>query len=174
MSAFDPEKVKEQVMKFAALGVFDVQLMLSKVVRLGLSRPGTGNLYRIGIGRKNGRNLRARGWHRASAPGFPPAVNTGRLRQSWAIAGAGINASAMFGRKGRQTSQDLASISMDQEPGRLTFRFGSNLKYAKMLEYGTRHMKARPYIRPSIRLVAPNAPKIIAAAIKRGFAGGYR
>ena len=45
------------------------------------------------------------------------------------------------------------------------FTYGSNVKYAPMLEFGTRRMRKRPYLAPSMRLVAKQAPKIFRLAL---------
>lgn len=59
--------------------------------------------------------------HRASAPGQGPAVDTGRLRQSIAVVKVG-----------------------DQH-----YRIGTNVRYAPLLEFGTRHIAPRPFMRPA-------------------------
>lgn len=58
-----------------------------------------------------------------SKPGEPPHVDTGRLRQSifWNLHADGRGV-----------------------------RIGTNVKYGKWLEEGTRHMAPRPYLRPSL------------------------
>ena len=66
---FDPDKVRAMTMRFVADGLLDIQLVASKAIRTQLSKPGTGRLYRVSQGRASGRNLRARGFHRASAAG---------------------------------------------------------------------------------------------------------
>jgi HK97 gp10 family phage protein len=82
-------------------------------VKAMLSRPGSGRQY---------------GNHRASAPGQPPAVDTGRLRSSYAF---------QVGRDGRGPYVDV----------------GTNVEYAKYLEFGTSLMAARPHLRPAIELL---------------------
>lgn len=170
-STFDPAKVKATTMRFVADGLLDIQLNASKGIRARLSKPGTGRLYRVSQGRAKGRNLRARGFHRASAPGQPPAVNTGRLRQSWAI--GMVNASQKFGiGKTKQTTQDLAVLTTDVTPDRISFTYGSNLKYARALEFGTRRVRSRPYVRPVFNALTKRALSIVKNAIARGFSGG--
>ncbi|AFD25824.1 HK97 gp10 family phage protein [Deinococcus gobiensis] len=60
--------------------------------------------------------------HRASAPGDGPAVDTGRLRQSIGI----------------------------QRISPTHFRVGTNVIYAPLLEFGTRKIAARPWLRPAV------------------------
>lgn len=79
-----------------------------------LSQPGRGREYRRG-------NVT----HRASAPGDPPAVDTGRLRQSLGV----------------------------QRIGNGHYRVGTNVEYAPLLEFGTRQMAARPFMRPAAERV---------------------
>lgn len=73
------------------------------------------------------RNLRGLGVHRASAPGQPPAVDTGMLRRSMQI--------------------DVSRLKERNPRGRV----GTNVNYAKGLEYGTRKVRPRPYFRPVAR-----------------------
>jgi len=73
-----------------------------------LSRPGTGELY---------------GKHRASAPGEPPAPDTGRLRAA-----------------------TQADETVRNEGGDLIGRVVANTEYASALETGTERMAARPYL----------------------------
>ncbi len=137
-------------------GLNSIQIRYSMKLRDKLSKPGTGRIYRIGKGKASGRNLRARGFHRASAPGNAPAVNTNRLRASWSIAGMG--------------PQQADSFLRFYERGPLTvMEFGSRVLYAPFLEYGTRRMKPRPYIKPATLDVLPGVGRIMGTAIKRAF-----
>ena len=61
------------------------------------------------------------GRHRASAPGDAPAVDTGRLRQS------------------------ISAVRIDTGH----WRVGTNVEYALYLEFGTRKIAARPFMRPA-------------------------
>lgn len=65
------------------------------------------------------------GRHRASAPGDSPAVDTGRLRQSIGV----------------------------QKVAQGHYRVGTNVQYAPLLEFGTRKMAARPFMRPALEKV---------------------
>jgi len=73
-----------------------------------LSRPGTGELY---------------GRHRASAPGEPPAPDTGRLR-----------AATQADEQVRRDGEDFVG------------RVVANTEYAAALETGTERMAARPFL----------------------------
>ena len=128
----------------------------ARLVRRQLSKPGMGFLYRVAKGNAKGRNLRARGYHRASLPGQSPAVNTNRLRASWSVETVG------------NRPDGFANIF---EEGRdVILRFGSNLPYAQMLEYGTRRMKPRPYVRKILPRLAAFSKKDIVSALERAFA----
>lgn len=65
---------------------------------------------------------RSYGGHRASAPGDGPAPDTGRLRQSIGV----------------------------ESPSPLIRRVGTNVKYALYLEFGTRKLAPRPFVRPAV------------------------
>lgn len=159
----DEEAVFRRMRLGVVNGMLDTQLVIGKLVRSNLSKPGGGRRYRISRGRANGRNLRAQGIHVASAAGQPPAVSTGRLRQSWSLAG---DASRTFGRKGNKTSQTLASVEVEDTRDRIGFSYGSNLKYARWLEFGTRRMRQRPYVRPVFQAVAKRVERIIGRAVE--------
>lgn len=138
-------------------GLAASQVLLSGTIVKILSKPGTGKLYRVNKGRgKRARNLRESGFHRASAPGQPPAVNTNRLRGSWSVA--------------IKSGKDLLlgyNTKLIKRPGVLGYELGSNVPYAPFLEFGTRRMKKRPYLKPAIEIVGKRLPAIFAAAFKR-------
>lgn len=141
-------------------GLVASQILLSGTIVRLLSKPGTGRLYRVNKGRgKRARNLREIGFHRASAPGFPPAVNTNRLRGSWSIAI----------KSGKQLLPGY-NMRIIRRPGVLGYELGSSVLYAPFLEYGTRRMKARPYLKPAIKIVEKSLPQIFAAAMRRNLA----
>jgi len=73
--------------------------------------------------RKGTRKL-ARAIGGRSAPGEPPAIQTGHL---------------------------FRNITHEVDPKTLTARFGSNVIYDKYLEFGTRKMPARPHYRPVVK-----------------------
>jgi hypothetical protein len=109
----------------------DVGVEVTNEVRRLVSQPGTGRVYsRRGVA------------HRASSPGEPPAVDTGRLRSSygWRVAG-GL--------------------------GGWFVEVGTNVRYAPMLEFGTSRMAARPHLRPAIERTTVRIGGIIAARIAR-------
>lgn len=128
----------------------------ARLMRGQLSHAGRGTLYRVAQGKAKGRNLRARGYHRASLPGQSPAVNTNRLRASWSVETVG------------NRPDGFANIF---ENGRaVVLRYGSNVPYAPMLEFGTRRMKPRPYIKPTLPQISNISQRFIKIAVKRAFA----
>ncbi len=109
-------------------------------------------------GLKNPKTIRAVGFHKASAPGRPPARNTGNLARSWQTGVA---------KRGK----------VEKAGNRYRLVVGSILPYAKYLEFGTRRMKARPYVRPVAEIMRRRTPLIINLAVSNAIAktnGGKR
>jgi phage gpG-like protein len=110
--------------------VVGVALILVGAIKLELSKPGTGKLRRRGkivkgkVGRsgKSARRSDISKLDRASAPGEPPAVDTGVLRNS-------INFEI-------------------QEFGKVVV--GTANEYAEPLEFGTHAILPRPFMRPAL------------------------
>lgn len=161
------------------------QTALSRLVRLQLSKPGTGRRYPrgkrgagmpksvfrgrgrsaaatkriVGLvrGGKPARNLREAGVHVASAPGYPPAVDTNTLRASWAVS-----------QIGGKSPEGGYSVLRPIEAG-FVLEYGSSLFYAPMLEFGTNRMKARPYLRPVLPIADKSIQDIFLRAFRRRF-----
>lgn len=91
-------------------------------VKMALSHPGTGRLY---------------GSHRASAPGQPPAVLTGRLRAS-------------ITHQVIRTGMFLQAI------------ISTDVEYAPSLEYGDSKKAPRPFMRVTIERIKPILWKLMA------------
>ncbi len=90
--------------------------------------------------RKSGRLYVRRGVkHRASAAGQAPASDTGRL---------------------------VGSIKTKYQPRELAGTVTASAKYAPFLEYGTRKMQPRPFMRPALA----NKSKQVTAVIQREIA----
>lgn len=153
---FKHDKIEQIVLEGMKDGLAAIQISASRLMRATLSRPGTGRVYRIGKGKKKGRNLRARGFHQASSPGMPPAVNTNRLRASWSVEGVPM-----------RSDEGFAYIYQDGTT--VTLMFGSNVDYAVFLEYGTRKMAARPYVAPTMSKIEEKAMSIMAKSISDAF-----
>lgn len=104
-------------------------------LRLELSKPGTGRVYDTmfftdNLGRVH--PIGTRPPHTASAPGEPPAVDTGMLRASY----------------GHQVTREVNGAVLE---------IGTGDQKAKYLEFGTSKMAARPHLRP---VIARNQLKI--------------
>ena len=156
----DERKVMAAIERGIGQGLVETQLVIGLAVRKMLSQPGTGRVYRIGKGKPNGRNLRAQGLHKASAPGRPPAVNTNRLRASWSLgARSGLDGVSPM-------SENDCFVRPRMKRNRLGFEYGSNVKYAAFLEFGTRWMKRRPYIAPVMKSIEPRVLPIVSRAIQ--------
>lgn len=109
-------------------------------------------------GQKNPKTLRQAGFHKASAPGQPPARDTGHLARSW-----------QTGVKGRGP--------VEKDGNRYRLVVGSIVPYARWLEFGTSRMAARPYVRPVAEIMRRRTPFIVNAAVSNEIArmnGGKR
>jgi len=87
-------------------------------------------------------------YHWSSAPGQPPAVDTGRLRAS-------ITFQTDFGpgTKPEPNPEGKSSDGIRKPPKKtneLICVVGTNVKYGKYLELGTRRMSPRPFLRTSL------------------------
>ena len=100
---------------------------------------GTGQVYRKGKKRDI--------FHRASAPGSPPAVDTGRLRASISTnwSGSGINRGVV----GKEAQLEDGIGNPGTSPTEFRVVVGTNVEYAPFLEFGTKRMAARPFMRPA-------------------------
>lgn len=159
-----PDETSEALHEGVVQGMVGVALVMQKLVRKQLSQRGTGRRYRISSGKKRGRNLRARGWHQASAPGEPPAANTGRLRASWTLIPPP--------KVGAATTQDQGFAYIEQTRNKSTlYTLGTNLVYARAMEYGYGKIAPRPYIRPVLKAVEPKVEEIMRKMMARTLKG---
>jgi hypothetical protein len=124
------QEVVRSGVESTSLSLPQVGLELTSKVKETLSQPGRGVLYR---------GRRGRGDHRASAPGDPPAVDTGQYRASFAWATGGSQ------------GQRWVDVGTAQERG-------------PFLEYGTSRMEARPHLRPAVAEYSGSLRGRIAAA----------
>lgn len=127
--------VIERVMTAAMRGVVrGTESVRTEAIRLMQETPHTGRIYR-----------RRGVTHQASAPGEPPAVDTGRH----------INSIT--------TEYDQAQLA-----GTVVFR----AKYAAALEYGTSRMAPRPYARPALANMRDSIEADIGAEIDGALRSG--
>ena len=103
----------------------------TNIVRQILSQPGSGRVY---------------GAHQASAPGQPPAPDTGLYRAAWTFAVLDSTTVGMYPR-----------LPAGDHPGQL----------GGWLEFGTSKMAARPHVRPTNALAAPLIGRVFAAGIEK-------
>lgn len=145
----------------AHAGLLEAALHLERKIVIMLSQKGHGRWYRdekpsSGKGayvkfkprrgpRKGqwvsfvSRRLEGMGPHQASRPGEPPAPDTGRLRNS------------------------VRTIDTSNAK-RIRVRVGTPVKYAPWLEFGTRYMAARPFMRPAFMLARSGMRKAMIAS----------
>lgn len=90
--------------------------MVERDVKKSFSKVGAGRVYKKGKGKI----------HIASAPGQPPAIDTGALRSSI------------------QSKVQVKGLNVVGE-------VGSDMPYSLFLELGTRTMAKRPYLMPAVR-----------------------
>ncbi len=112
-------KIKEEAKKRMLEAVQEVK----NEVLLTLSHPGSGRQYKV-----PGTNT----YYTASSPGEPPATATAALKDSikWVVEGQGSQLVGMVGTPIRNEK-------------------GKDMSYAVMLEFGTKRMAARPWLRVS-------------------------
>lgn len=123
-------RVNQQVFMAAARGVVrGTEAVRNEAIRLILETPKTGRMY---------------GDHRASAPGEPPASDTGTHV--------------------RNIRTDFSDLD------RLTGRAVASAEHSAHLEYGTESMEPRPHMRPALANSRGEINAVIASEIRRALA----
>jgi hypothetical protein len=115
---------------------------LSQFAATRIGMAGTAANRRALLKRPRGgaaRNLRDAGVHQASAPGDPPAPDTGNLRKTIQLA------------KPQRTRVGNA----------FGWQIGIAAVYARALEYGYKRILPRPYVKPVLEKMRTLAPRII-------------
>ena len=129
MEAFDELKrtsTKELEKEIMAAGLLVKTTAVEKIQQ----SPASGEWYF---------NYKSHRWHRASAPGEPPATDEGILASSIEVKQVGNNVYVFTGKK-----------------------------YGKYLELGTLHIAPRPWLKPSLKEHRDDIQKNIGRAIMRG------
>ena len=125
-------------------GLKIVMIELQMELRIRLGQVGTGAGY---FGGEKGKGY----FRTRSAPGEPPSIDTGTLRNSVQskpqyIAGTGMTSIVLTGL--------VAGVNKDA-------------RIPRWLEYGTSRMKARPFIAPSLEVIRPSVAGTISDQMKR-------
>ena len=109
-----------------------VERYAKAIMGTGASRPDV-KFRRQGKGKS-----KKKAYHRPSAPGFPPNIDTNNLRASitHVVTNDGINV------KG--------AVGSDKEVIQARAEAGTDANYGFYLEVGTSRMAARPWLRPSL------------------------
>ena len=131
------KEVKIEVDKGALGAIKSACIMVQRDVKQSMKHVGGGREYP----RPGGKI------HKASAPGEPPVIDyqrlVGSISYNWK--GSGTETGIGQGQKGE-------GDGVSQPDKDLTGYVGTNVEYAKSLELGNaeRHLKPRPYLRPSL------------------------
>ncbi len=135
---FDRDAIVTAIVEGCSNGAEDVIIRVQANIRKNLARPGTGIWHPGAIAR-------------SSAPGKPPATQTGRLQNAWQAK------PKRFG-KGRTIGWVLGV---------------GRVPYARILEFGGKtgrnkstKIAERPYLRPALIAVLPEAATIFAGYIE--------
>lgn len=141
-------------------GMVGVALVTQKLIRAELSKKGSGRSARTFVMRKRqGIEKRVRITRTRSAPGEPPAAQTGMLRASWTI--------APLPWIGSREGDNGFAVLENRTNKMVLYTLGSRLPYARALEYGSprTRLAQRPYVRPVLSEVSKVAVSIIAKKI---------
>lgn len=122
----------------SANGLNRVGIAMVNDVKRELSKPGRGRVYVVGKTPTKGDKVAGRKHrtHTASAPGDPPAVDTGRYRASW-------------------------TYFVQRTLGAPVLFIGTPSVIGGYLEFGTRRMAPRPHLRPVVARFATRIPRIV-------------
>lgn len=124
--------INESAIGLPARDALDIAgVVLVNEIKQQLSHPGSGEVYVHGGVE-----------HQASAPGEPPAVDTGQLRNS------------ISSTSGEDASGPYVDV-------------GTNLEKAGYLEFGTSTIEPRPFMRPAIESATPKMAQALADGITR-------
>lgn len=145
-------------------GMVGVALVMQKHMRDELSKKGSGVSARTFVMRKrNGVGKRVRVNRTRSAPGEPPAAQTGVLRASWTIA-----PTPWIGSKEDATTRGFAYLE-NRGNKAILYTLGSNLVYARALEFGSprTRLAPRPYARVVVAKMRGDVNRIISTVMQK-------
>jgi HK97 gp10 family phage protein len=132
-ASFNDAALKDLMRRGAMRGVVRAtEAVRNEAIRLMLDSEHTGHIY----GRRR---------HQASAPGEPPAPDTGRL---------------------------IGSITTTYDQKNLTGKVVVGAQYGLYLEFGTQRMEPRPFLRPALANMQGEITRVITEEIQRGLQPG--
>ena len=137
------EAVKRAVQKASVYPAVKAALLVEREAKASMGRGGKMRMTKreLNVARSFGMKVRSTKWREPSAPGQPPNVQTGELKNSIHHArdgdGAVAGATAPYGKVHEQ----------DGIPG-------------GWAEFGGRRYPARPFMRPALERVARNFPQL--------------
>lgn len=141
-------KMEKQIRAELKKGIAASALLIQNEAKKSMKSAKHGKTVSRGAAKKNSKGRKvASKFHRTSAPGEAPAVDTGRLMNS-------IN-------------HQLTNDGMAALVGILDL---SNVKYGRFLEYGTARIQARPWLFPALEKNRKQIQARLAEAMQRGIA----
>ena len=161
-AVFDYNKINNIILSPLQKQLVAVGLKMEGDMKRSMKR-GTGRIYLTG---KN-RNIE----HQASSPGSPPAVDIGRLKASIST---NWTESGMTRGKVDSSADAVEGVgnprgSTLKAKGRFKVVVGTNVVYGPWLEFGTRRMAARPFVRPIFDRYKPTISRLLAeGGLRRG------
>ena len=117
--------------------------IIERDIKKSFTKQGTGRSYKR---TKSGKR------HYASLPGQPPAIDLGNLRASIMgeieVKGVGVTG---------KVGPDVEMLAAKTDAG-------TDIEYGLYLEVGTKHMAARPYLRPALRRTKKEVKRVFVKA----------
>lgn len=140
------KELSAEIMKAQLKAVARGGAILEREIKLSM-RDTTTRKTR-GLLRQKARGKRKAKYHYPSESGHPPAVDTGRLRASITFQTSNGTKSDF---KPAKTSKNTDPVGKPTAgPTQAVCIVGTNVKYGKYLELGTRHIRPRPFLRPAL------------------------
>lgn len=134
---FRRKEMQAALVKATQDGIGFAAIFFQTAMKKELSRKGTGHIYIKPSGRR----------HQASAPGEPPAVDTGHYRRSIQV-----------------------DLSQQREPISIA-RVGTNVIYGRRLEFGSPEVAPRPHWIPTIKALSGKVREQIFKVIQKRIPG---
>lgn len=135
MPWFDKDKILAEMRKRVTAGVTKLGNATEEYIKRSF-RSGPQILVAKRGGKTRGANKKERRAFARGKGGEPPFIQTGRLRRS-------------------------ITNEIIQEAEEVLLRVGTNVKYAAHLEFGTKKMAARPFLRPAANVMFRRAQEFL-------------